>query len=81
MLNFILFKKILTFFVDFTVGSTISEYTPKFAEYCCACKVLYQSCSNYYHFVNIATFIFESRVFFAEFFVCQTMYMYVPGTL
>ena len=50
----------------------------RICEHCCAYKVSHKFSSNYYHFFNIAIFVFESRVFFAIFSVCQTMY--VPGT-
>ena len=44
-------KNLFKFFVDLTIRFTISEYTPKFAENCCAHKVSYKYSSNYYHFL------------------------------
>ena len=64
------FLKVLleVFFVNLTIRFTITEYKPKFAENCCAHKILHKCSSNYYHLFIIVTFIFENRLFFADFF-------------
>ena len=51
----------------------------KIAENCCAHKVSHKCSSNYCQFFTIITFIFENRLFFADFSVCQTMH--VTGSL
>ena len=67
--NFWPFKKnVLKFFVDLTIRFTMTKCRPKFAENCCAHKVSHKCSSNYCHFFTILTFIFENRLFFADFF-------------